>query len=63
MFKYNVLLASINTEGGGVAWSFGCYAQSEESTQLWETGVDESSRNIIQNTVRVYTAQCRARRS
>ena len=41
MFRYTVLLASLNEGGGGVAWSFGNYVQSESSTVLWETGIDE----------------------
>lgn len=41
MFRYAVLTASLNAQGGGVSWSFGNYARNSSDEPLWETGVDD----------------------
>ena len=41
MFRYTVLQAGVNTEGGGVAWAAGPYTGGG-----WETGVDETMRKV-----------------
>ena len=41
MFRYTVLQAGVNTEGGGVQWATGPYAGGG-----WETGVDETMRRV-----------------
>jgi hypothetical protein len=41
MFRYTVLQAGVNTDGGGVQWAAGPYAGGG-----WETGVDETMRKV-----------------
>lgn len=41
MFRYTVLQAGVNTDGGGVQWATGPYAGGG-----WETGVDETLRKV-----------------
>jgi hypothetical protein len=41
MFRYTVLQAGVNTDGGGVQWATGPYAGGG-----WETGVDETMRKV-----------------
>jgi hypothetical protein len=41
MFRYTVLQAGVNTEGGGVQWAAGPYAGGG-----WETGVDETMQRL-----------------
>ena len=41
IFRYTVLQAGVNTEGGGVQWASGPYAGGG-----WETGVDETMRKV-----------------
>ena len=41
MFRYTVLQAGVNTDGGGVQWAAGPYAGGG-----WETGIDETMRKV-----------------